>query len=170
VLAGRFEQPGIVEAAGAVELQHDGFRAERARPYALVVTPGRNASRAERLARSYDAELVHVPDADGLLAWCADRGLGLDPRTVDDILGPEHERERLRSRRLKRRWAALRIAVVVAISAALLAAGWAFESGPPSSDRICGRTGCFKVRSAKPAASHSSAGRQARQDSAAPKR
>jgi hypothetical protein len=169
VLAGRFEQPGIVEAAGAVELQHDGFRAERGRPYALVVTPGRNASRAERLARRYGAELVRVSDADALLAWCTDRGLGLDARTVDDLLGPENASERLRAQRLKRRGDALRISAVVAISAALLAAGWAFASGPPASHRICGRTGCFKVDCPKPAPRAVSADRQTMQAPRRPK-
>jgi hypothetical protein len=152
VLASRFEQPGIVEGAGGVELQHDGFRAERGRPYAFVVTPGRNASRAERLGRRYDAQVVRVRDADALLAWCADRGLGLDPRTVDDLLGPDRVSERLRSQRRKRRGDALRIAAVMAIGAGLIVAGWAFVSGPPASHRICGRAGCFTVNCPKPAA------------------
>jgi hypothetical protein len=151
VLAGRFEQPGIVEAAGAVEVTHDGFRAERARPYAFVVTPGRNARRVDRLARRYAAEVVQVRDADALLAWCADRGLGLDAKTVDDLLGPENGSERLRLQRRKRRRDMLRIAAAVALSAGLLAAGWAFATGPPSSNRICGRIGCFE-RCPKPAA------------------
>lgn len=169
VLAGRFEQPGIVEAAGAVELQHDGFRAERARPYALVVTPGRNAGRAERLARRYRAEVVRVPDADALLAWCAERGLGFDAATVDDLLGPENVKERLRSERQKRRRNVLRIAAVAAIGAGLIAAGWAFESGPPADHRICGRTGCFKVGCPKPPAPGASARRQATQPARLPK-
>src|SRR5688500_16594146 len=36
ILAGRGEVPGIVEASGAIEVHEDGFRAQRARPYALV--------------------------------------------------------------------------------------------------------------------------------------
>jgi hypothetical protein len=169
VLAGRFEQPGIVEGAGAIEVQYDGFRAERARPYALVVTPGRNESRVERLAGRYRAEVVRVAGADALLAWCSDRGLGLDERTVDDLLGPENAGERLRSQRRKQRNDALRIAAVVAISAGLIAAGWAFASGPPSSHRICGRTGCFKVDCPKPAAPAGSADRQPMPASGVPK-
>jgi hypothetical protein len=144
VLAGRFEQPGIVEAAGAIELQQDGFRAARARPYALVVTPGRNTKRAERLARRYQADLVRVRNAEGLLDWCSERGLGLDASTVDELLGPENASQRSRSARRKRRRNALSIAVAVVLSAAAVAVGWAFLSGPPSSDRICGRIGCFK--------------------------
>jgi hypothetical protein len=144
VLAGRFEQPGIVEAAGAVELQHDGFRAERARPYALVVTPGRNACLVDRIARRYDTRVVRVADGDELLAWCSAEGLGLDERTVDDLLGPENAEERLRLQRRTRRRDVARIAAVVAISGALLVAGWLFESGPPSADGVYGRTGWVK--------------------------
>ncbi|HYZ30259.1 MAG TPA: hypothetical protein VE570_14450 [Thermoleophilaceae bacterium] len=140
VLAGRFEQPGIVEVAGQVELQHDGLRAERARPYAFVVTPGRNASLAERLARRYDARVVRVADAEALLEWCCERGLGLDERTVDDLLGPENASERLRSQRRRRRRDVLRIAAAMTLSGALLAAGLAFASGPPSGP-VFGRTG-----------------------------
>jgi hypothetical protein len=159
VLAGRFEQPGIIEAAGALELQHDGFRAERARPYAFFVTPGRNASRADRLARRYRAEVVRVSDADALLAWCKERGLGLDERTIDDLLGPENESERRRSQRLMRRRDALRIAAAVALSAAVVAAAWALEGGSsPVGHRICGRTGCFKLGCPQPAARTVSAG------------
>jgi hypothetical protein len=144
VLAGRFEQPGIVEAAGAVELQHDGFRAERARPYALVVTPGRNARLVERLARRYDSRVVDVANADELLAWCSAEGVGLDEPTVDDLLGPENAEERLRLRRRTRLRNLARIAAVVTISAALVVAGWLFESGPPSPHGIYGRTGWVK--------------------------
>jgi hypothetical protein len=150
VLAGRFEQPGIVEAAGAIELQHDGFRAERARPYAFVVTPGSNAHRAERLASRYGATVARVKDADALLAWCRERGLGLDAATVDDLLGPEHASERLQTRRHQRRRDALRVTAAVAVGAGLIAAGWAFASGPAAGP-INGRTGhvtpskCVKV-------------------------
>lgn len=152
-LAGRFEQPGIVEAAGAVELQHDGFRAARARPYAFVVTPGRNASLVDRMARRYDARVVQVADADELLAWCSARGLGLDERTVDDLLGPENANERLRLQRRTRRRNLVRIAAVVMISAALLVGGWLFETGPPSPQGVYGRTGwVIPPKCPKPAA------------------
>ena len=140
VLAGRFEQPGIVEVAGQVELQHDGLRAERARPYAFVVTPGRNASLAQRLARRYDAAVVEVSDAGELLDWCRERDIGLDERTVHDLLGPENASERLRSKRRKRRRDVLRVAAAATLSGALLVVGFAFASGPPSGP-VFGRTG-----------------------------
>jgi hypothetical protein len=150
VLAGRFEQPGIVEAAGAIELQHDGFRAERARPYAFVVTPSRNAHLAERLAHRYGARVARVKDAAGLLAWCRERGLGLDPATVDDLLGPDHASERLQAEREHRQRTGLRVAAAVVVGAGLFAAGWAIASGP-NAGPIYGRTGrvhppkCVKV-------------------------
>ena len=40
VLACRREIPGIAEASGAIEIHEDGFRAERARPYAFLLPPG----------------------------------------------------------------------------------------------------------------------------------
>ena len=54
----RWEIPGVVECAGAVEVHREGLRAERARPYALLLLPGANAARAERLAAAHAAQLV----------------------------------------------------------------------------------------------------------------
>jgi len=143
VLASRFELPGIVEAAGAVEVQQDGFRAERARPYALVVTPGRNKNQAKRLAERYQAEVVEVNGADALLAWCSERGLGMGERTVDELLGAERIEEQREARRRRTRRDALRIAVVAAVAALAVLLGYLFESGP-TSHGIFGRTGWVK--------------------------
>jgi hypothetical protein len=141
VLASRFEVPGIVEAAGAIELQDDGFRAERARPYAFIVTPGRNAKLTSRLARRYGAEVVEVAGADALLAWCNERGLGLAEQTVDELLGPELARQRRRAQRRRRRRDVLGAACAVALSAALLGGGHLLAGGPPSKHGVYGRTG-----------------------------
>lgn len=141
VLASRFEVPGIVEAAGAIELQDDGFRAERARPYAFILTPGRNAKLTSRLARRYGAEVVEVAGPDALLAWCRDRGLGLGEQTVDQLLGPELAGQRRRARRRSRRRDVLGVASAVALGAALLGGGHLFATGPPSKHGIYGRTG-----------------------------
>jgi hypothetical protein len=141
VLASRFELPGIVEAIGAIELQDDGFRAQRARPFALVVTPGRNAARTRRLARRYDAQVAEVDDADGLLAWCRQRGLGLDPPTVEQLLGPEYAARRALEHRRVRRRNLVRVGVVAAIGTALLGLGAVFASGPSSPHGVYGRTG-----------------------------
>ena len=50
VLAVRRTVAGIVEAEGAIEVHEDGFRAARARPHALIVTPGSNRALVHRLA------------------------------------------------------------------------------------------------------------------------
>jgi hypothetical protein len=143
VLASRFELPGIVEAAGAVEVQEEGFRAERARPYALVVTPGRNKNQATRLAERYRAEVVEVAGADALLAWCRERGLGIGEQTVDELLGAERVEEQREARRRRTRRDGLRIAIVAAIAALVVLVGYLFESGA-TSHGIYGRTGWIK--------------------------
>jgi hypothetical protein len=141
VLGRRFDLPGIVEAAGAIQVHDEGFRAERARPYALVVTPGRNLMLARRLGRRYGAEVVEVSGPDALVAWCRERGLGLEAPVVDVLLGGERAAERQADRRRGRRRDAVGVAAVVAIAAALLGFGGAFASGPPSPHGVYGRTG-----------------------------
>jgi hypothetical protein len=151
VLGSRFEVPGVVEAAGAIELQDDGFRAERARPYAIVVTPGSNAARARRLARRYDAQLAEVDGPDGLVAWCRERGLGLDEPTLARLLGPDYAGRRARERRRHRRRALAGVAAVAAIGGGLIGFGAAFVSGPPSPHGVYGRTGWVKCPEPSPA-------------------
>jgi hypothetical protein len=141
VLGARFEVPGIVEAAGAIELQDDGFRAQRGRPYALVVTPGRNLARARRLARRYDARVVEVAGPDELVAWCAEHDLGLAQDTVERLLGPEYAARRAEDRRRRRRRTATRVGLLAALAAGLVGFGAAFATGPPSSHGVYGRTG-----------------------------
>jgi hypothetical protein len=141
VLASRFDVPGIVEAAGAAQVHDEGFRAERARPYALVVTPGRNAKLVARLGERYGAEVIEVTGPDGLLAWCRDRGLGLEEPVLDRLLGADRVLERRKARRQGRRKDAFRVASALAVTASLLSLGLAFASGPPSADGVYGRTG-----------------------------
>jgi hypothetical protein len=87
VLASRFELPGIVEADGAVEVHADGFRAERARPYAFVRLPGRNPFLIGRIAASYGAEILDLRHPKELLAVCRERNLGLQEPVVEALLG-----------------------------------------------------------------------------------
>jgi hypothetical protein len=150
VLGSRFEIPGVVEAAGAIELQDDGFRAQRARPYAIVATPGSNAARARRLARRYDAQVAEVGGPDALLAWCRERGLGLDDATLAGLLGPDYAARRARERRRTRRRTAAGVAAVAAIAAGGVALGAAFVSGPPSPNGVYGRTGWVKCPKPSP--------------------
>jgi hypothetical protein len=144
VLGARFEVPGVVEAAGAIELQDDGFRAQRARPYAIAVTPGANAARARRIAARYDAQIAEVDGPAGLVAWCRERGLGLDESTLTDLLGPDYAGRRSALRRRQRRRAVVGVASVAAIAAGLIGLGAAFVDGPSSPDGVYGRTGWVK--------------------------
>jgi hypothetical protein len=141
VLASRRDIPGIVEATGAIEVHTDGFRAQRARPYALVTTPGRNAKLTARLAERYAATLVAVDGPDALLVWCREHGLGLDAQTVGSLLGTDLEQERRAATRRRRRTALARGGAAVGVAGALLGAGLAFANGPHSPHGVAGRTG-----------------------------
>jgi hypothetical protein len=145
VLAPRGVIPGIVEAHGAVELHADGFRAERARPYALMVAPGRNARLVARLAATYDAELVEVDGPDAVLAWCRERGLGLAPPVVAALLGSDRFAEAKRATRRRRRLDALRIGAVAAVVALLLGLGL-LATDDPGDRKLSGRAGPANVR------------------------
>jgi len=140
VLASRREVAGVVEGAGAIQVHEEGFRAQRARPYALFVTPGRNARLVARLAERYDAELVEVEGPDGLLDWCRRRGLGLDQAVVDQLLGTDRAAARRVARRRRRR-DALRVASALVVAGSLVGLGLAFVNGPHSPDGVYGRTG-----------------------------
>jgi hypothetical protein len=146
VLASRFEVPGIVEAAGAAEVHEEGFRAERGRPRALFLAPGRNAKLLARLCRRYRAELVEVHGPDALIAWCHERGLGLDERTVDQLLGPGEADARRRRRRTRACRDALRVAAAVIVSALLLLLGALFAKDPHGPHQLFGRTGPVQTR------------------------
>ena len=140
VLASRREIPGIVEARGTIELHDDGFRAERARPHALVLAPGRNARLVCRLAEAYGAQVVEADGPDALLAFCRAQGLGLDPRVVARLLGPKNVEECRRARRQRARTAALRLAAAVVVAALLVVAGQV-ATDPPGDRVLHGRTG-----------------------------
>jgi hypothetical protein len=135
VLSSRFELPGIVEADGAVEVHEDGFRAQRARPYAFVRLPGRNPYLIDRLAASYDAQILDLRRPQELLAVCQDRGLGLHQTVVQQLLGVEAVEARRRARARKRRNDALRIAAAVLVTASLGALGLAFDDTRPHGQR-----------------------------------
>jgi hypothetical protein len=145
VLAPRGAIPGIVAAEGTIELHADGFRAERARPYALMVAPGRNARLVARLAATYDAEVVEVDGPDAILAWCRERGLGLAPSVVATLLGSERFTEAKRGTRRRRRRDALRIAAAAAVCALLLGLGL-LATDDPGARKLEGRAGPANVR------------------------
>jgi hypothetical protein len=114
VLGARGRVGGIVEAAGAVEVYEDGFRAERARPYALMVGR-RYPALVRRLAERYGAEVIDSSDPQDLLAFCRERGLGFDQGVVRSLIGAEElERQRqLRIERTRRTTAQLTTAVML---------------------------------------------------------
>jgi hypothetical protein len=131
ILRSRFDLPGIVEADGAVEVHEDGFRAERARPYAFIRLPGRNPFVIDRLAAAYGAEILDLRRPEELLAVCRERGLGLQEPVVEELLGAEALAERRRARARRRRDDALR--VLVAMAALALLVVLALASGASSS-------------------------------------
>lgn len=123
VLASRFDLPGIVEADGIVEVHEDGFRAERARPYAFVRLPGRNGARIDRLGAAYGAEVLDLRRPDELLAVCRERRLGLQQPVVEELLGAAALEQRRRARARKRRNDVLRVAAALLVAAALCVLG-----------------------------------------------
>jgi hypothetical protein len=131
VLATRREVPGVVEAEGATEVHEDGFRAERARPYALVLAPGRNAEQVRRLAREYDVEVAEVGGPRELVAWCQERGLGLSEAVVRDLVGPVK----------RRKSGALKLVGALAVAGALVFAGLQLIPEPESGHKLKGRSG-----------------------------
>jgi hypothetical protein len=147
VLAFRRDVPGIVEARGAIEVHEDGFRAELARPYILFLTPRGNARQLERLAEAYHAEVVEVDGAGAVLAFCRERGLGLNESTVSELLGPLVAEERRRTRRARTRRDGLRLVAVVAVSALLVVIGLEVLKDPPGERVIHGRTGEIHINS-----------------------
>lgn len=147
VLASRRDIPGIAEARGAIEVHEDGFRAERARPYALVLARGRNALLVRRLADAYAAQVVEADGADAVLAFCRARGLGLDESNVAQLLGPATAEESRRARRDRARADALRLTAAVAVVALLVVAGLQLATDPPGDRVLHGRTGEIHTQS-----------------------
>jgi hypothetical protein len=121
ILRSRFDLPGIVEADGAVEVHEDGFRAQRARPYAFVRLPGRNPYVIERLAAAYGAEVLDLRRPEELLAVCRERRLGLEEPVVEDLIGAEAIAERRRARARQRRNDVLRVVAALLVVAVIYA-------------------------------------------------
>lgn len=141
VLAPRATVAGIVEAQGPVEVHEDGLRAERARPYALVLTPRSNAKLIRRLADRYEAGIVEIRKPADLLAHCRERDLGLDEQVVAGLLGKGDRPARSRARRRHAGASALRVAIALAVAALLVVAGLNLVPDPPGDRTLYGRTG-----------------------------
>jgi hypothetical protein len=137
VLGSRGTVPGIVEAQGAIEVHEDGIRAARARPHALILTPGSNQALIRRLADRYDTSVVEVRGPRALLAYCREHDIGMGEDVVAQLLGVNPtERRRARFRR-----DALRVAVALVISALLFVLGARLAVDPPGDRTLFGRTG-----------------------------
>ena len=137
--------PGIVEARGAIEVHEDGFRAERARPYALLLAPGRNAALAHRLGEAYQVPVVEAADPDDVLGWCEEHGLGLAAPVVADLLGADELEAQQRARKARVRSGALRLSVAV-VAAALLVVLGLVATDPPGDRTLQGRAGEVRPR------------------------
>jgi hypothetical protein len=144
VLASRGELPGVVEATGEIEVHDEGFRAQRGRPRALFVLPGRNGDLIARLGRRYGVEVAELTGPDEILAWCRERGLGLEEPTVEVLLGPGAA-ERREERRRKARSRVLRAVAAVVLAALLLILGLQLATDPTGKE-LFGRTGKVEAR------------------------
>jgi hypothetical protein len=140
VLGTRGAIAGVVEAAGAIELHRDGFRAERARPRALLIAPRANAGLIRRLSAAHGAEAVAVRGPDDVVAWCREHGYGLEPGVVDELLGPAVVAEVGRRRRAM----AVRLAAALAAIGVMLAIGLE-TTDTPHGKTLNGRTGPVHV-------------------------
>ena len=70
---------GIIEAWGRLELHARGFRAQFARPVALVVFDEDDEGRAERIRRladAYAADVLEARDGADLIRHCREHDLG----------------------------------------------------------------------------------------------
>jgi hypothetical protein len=145
ILAGRREIPGIVEACGALEVHEDGFRAERARPHALLLAPGRNAALVHRLGVAYGVQVVEAADANAVLGFCSEHGLGLAAPVVAELLGADELDARRRARQAKVRVNAFRLAAAVVVAALLVVLGLV-ATDPPGDRVLSGRAGEVRTR------------------------
>ena len=141
VLAVRATVAGIVEAQGAIEVHEEGFRAARARPHALIATPGCNRARVDRLAERYGTPVIEVSGPGALLAWCRERSVGMGEEVVADLLGSGGPTERRRARFRESMKNAARVAAAFAIAAALVVLGLQVAVDDTSGRTLHGRAG-----------------------------
>lgn len=145
VLAVRGTVPGIIEAEGAIEVHEDGLRAARARPYALIATPGCNRARVDRLAERYATSVIEVAGPRALLAWCRENGIGIDEDVVADLLDTGAGVERRRARLRARAKIAARVVAAFAVAAMLVVLGLRAGFGETADHSLYGRSGEVKV-------------------------
>jgi hypothetical protein len=150
VLRLRRQVPGIVECDGPVEVHAEGFRAQRGRPHAFVLQPGRNAPLLGRLSRAYGAEVIDVRRPADLERVCRDRGLGLTPAIVDEILGAETTGAWRRAARRRSRIGVVRFVAALVVTLALAALAYAALPDASGPHYVYGRTGKHLVENGRP--------------------
>jgi hypothetical protein len=82
---------GIIEAWGRVELHDDGFRAEYARPYALVEIKSLGLCDPKQVAAALGIPNLHFRDPGELARYCCAHGLGLDPAVIAELVPAAEE-------------------------------------------------------------------------------
>jgi hypothetical protein len=146
VLAVRGAVAGIVEAQGAIEVHEDGFRAARARPYALILTPGSNTALVHRLAERYGTRVIDVSGPRELLAWCRERSVGMSDEVISDLLDTGSPAERRRARFRGRAKTGLRVAAAFAVAGLLVVLGLVSPLNSDDNGTVRGRAGEVQLR------------------------
>ena len=119
---------GLIAAWGDVEVHATGFRAQFARPHALVLVDhwhDLHRRRIAALAARYRAHVLRVRSAADLRRYCEEHALGLGPSVVSQLVGAreQHEFEQ-RERRRKAAARAQRTAERLARAAGVRTYGW----------------------------------------------
>lgn len=81
---------GIVEAWGTVHVHREGFRAQYARPAALLLIGADRDSDYGRLltdlAIAHRARVVELEGPASIAPWCSEAGVGLSPEQIDELV------------------------------------------------------------------------------------
>jgi hypothetical protein len=89
------EVVGIVEAWGTVHIHREGFRAQYARPTALMLIGAGRASDVGRLvtdlAIGHRARVVELDSPNSIGPWCRENGYGLSPERVEALVAATDE-------------------------------------------------------------------------------
>ncbi len=83
---------GVIEAWGRVELHRDGFRAEYAKPHAIVRIGGTGVGGTRAIAERHRVGHLSFDSTAELLSYCESHGLGLSEGSIRDLVpaGPSY--------------------------------------------------------------------------------
>jgi hypothetical protein len=91
--APKLEVAGLIEAWGTIHVHREGFRAQYARPAALLlIGAGRDSDYGRfvtDIAIAHRARVVELDEAAAIEPWCSEGGLGLRTDQVDALLAGE---------------------------------------------------------------------------------